>query len=78
LVALLVATGHASERTVRAWNWFGMTLLLHLIAVSWLNPWAGLSMFVLIPAVILPFAVLGHVVVFRRLRLTLASSQPAL
>ena len=69
VVALLVAAGRAGERTIRAWNWLGLALLLHVVAISWLNPWAGLSMFILIPTLMLPFAVLGHVVVFRRLRL---------
>jgi CubicO group peptidase (beta-lactamase class C family) len=69
VVALLVAAGRAGERTIRAWNWLGLVLLLSLVAISWLNPWAGLSLFILIPTVMLPFAVLGHVAVFRRLRL---------
>lgn len=67
---------------VRAWNWIATLLLLNIIVISWLstptplrvfdtvaeNVWIASSPFIRLPTVVVAFAILGHVVIFRRLR----------
>ncbi|MFN2326422.1 MAG: serine hydrolase domain-containing protein [Gemmatimonadales bacterium] len=67
VVALFVAAGRAEDRWLRAWNWLGLGLLLNIVIMSWLNSWVAGSVFIWLPAVMLPFGVVGHVVVFHRL-----------
>jgi hypothetical protein len=81
-VAVLVATGHAGLRTVRIWNLLGALLLLNVVVIAWLstptplrvfrnspaNEWITAPPYVWLPTVMVAFAILGHVVLFRRLR----------
>lgn len=83
VVAGLLLAGRASHGLVRAWNWLGVTLLAGIIAISILstpvpfrvfmnepaNVWVAQPPFVWLPAIMVLAAVLGHVVIFRRLRL---------
>ncbi|HJR60960.1 MAG TPA: serine hydrolase domain-containing protein [Vicinamibacterales bacterium] len=85
VVAVLVATGRAGLRVVRAWNWLGTLLLANIIVIAWLsaptplrvfknepaNVWVTTEPYVWLPAVMVAFAVLGHIVVFRCLRSSL-------
>lgn len=86
VVALVVATGRAGVRTVRAWNWLGTILLLNIVVISILsapgplrafrtapaNTWITIAPYVWVPTVMVAFAILGHLVLFRRLRAPLA------
>jgi CubicO group peptidase (beta-lactamase class C family) len=83
VVAVLVATGRAGLRTVRAWNVAGSLLLCNIIMIAWLstptplrvfrtppaNTWVAAAPYVWLPTVMVAFAILGHLVIFRRLRL---------
>ena len=82
VVAALLATGRAGIRTVRAWNWLGTLLLVNIIAIAGLsaptpwrvfrnapaNVWITTAPFVWLPAVMVAFAILGHIAIYRRLR----------
>jgi hypothetical protein len=82
-VAWLVATDRAGTRLVRAWNWLGVLLLSNVLIIAMLstplpfrlftsepaNVWITTAPFVWLPAIMVLMAILGHVVVFRRLRL---------
>jgi hypothetical protein len=68
---------------VRLWNWMGLALLVNIVVISNLsaptplrvfmnepaNEWIARAPFVWLPAVMVLTALLGHVVVFRRLRM---------
>ena len=83
VVALLVATGRVGRRTVRAWNWLSALLLLNVMVISLLsapeplrvfhtqpaNTWITAAPWVWVPTVMVAAAMLGHIVLFRRLRL---------
>jgi hypothetical protein len=64
----LVPLGFASRRVVRVWNLVAALLLADLVLVVWLNEWVGQSEFVWLPTVLIPFAALAHIVLFRKLR----------
>jgi hypothetical protein len=82
VVAVLLATGRAGIRTVRAWNWLGTLLLVNIIVIAALsapmpwrvfregpvNVWITAAPYVWLPAVMVAFAILGHIVIFRALR----------
>ena len=82
VVALLVAAGRAGVRTVRTWNLLGMLLLLNVVVIAWLstptpmqlfrqepaNTWIARPPYVWLPTVMVAFAILGHIVVWRRLQ----------
>jgi hypothetical protein len=82
VVALLVAAGRAGVRTVRTWNLLGMLLLLNIVVIAWLstptpmqlfrqepaNTWIAMPPYIWLPTVMVAFAILGHVVVWRRLQ----------
>jgi D-alanyl-D-alanine-carboxypeptidase/D-alanyl-D-alanine-endopeptidase len=82
VVAVLYGTGRAGLRTVRAWNLLGTVLLVNIITIAWLsaptpwrvfregpaNTWVATEPYIWLPAVMVAFAILGHIVVFRRLR----------
>jgi hypothetical protein len=82
VVAILVALGRAGRRTVRAWNIAGTLLLCNIVVIALLstptplrvfrtapaNTWVATAPYVWLPAVMVAFAVVGHIVVFRRLR----------
>jgi serine-type D-Ala-D-Ala carboxypeptidase/endopeptidase len=82
IVGVLVATGRAGVRVVRAWNWLGTLLLANIIVIALLsaptplrvfknepaNVWVTSDPYVWLPTVMVAFAILGHIVIFRRLR----------
>jgi CubicO group peptidase (beta-lactamase class C family) len=83
VVAALVGAGRAGRRTVRAWNVLGALLLCNIITIAWLsaptplrlfhtppaNTWITAPPYVWLPAVMVAMAILGHLVVYRALRL---------
>jgi Beta-lactamase len=68
VLALRVATHGVGVPVVMAWNWLGCILLLHLLAIASVNPWATQTSLTALPAFIVPVALLGHIVVFRKTR----------
>jgi CubicO group peptidase (beta-lactamase class C family) len=82
VVAPLVATGRADLRIVRGWNYLGTLLLCNIIVIALLstptplrvfttvpaNTWITAAPYVWLPSVMVPFAILGHIVICRRLR----------
>jgi hypothetical protein len=82
IVALLVAAGRAGRATVRAWNLLGTVLLCNIVVIAMLstptalrvfrnppaNTWVATAPYVWLPAVMVAFAILGHLVVYRHLR----------
>jgi hypothetical protein len=82
-VAGLLAAGRMPAWGVRAWNWMGMALLVNVMVIANLstpspyrvfmnepaNVWVARAPFVWLPAVMVLTALLGHVVLFRRLRM---------
>lgn len=91
IVAVLVATGRAGVRTVRAWNVLGTLLLINIIVIAFLsapapwrlfrtqpaNVWVTSAPYVWLPAVMVAFAILGHIVIYRRLRASRYTIRPA-
>jgi hypothetical protein len=82
VVATLLALGRMPRWGVWAWNLMGSLLLLNILVVAWLsaptplrlfmnepaNVWITHPPFVWLPSVLVLTAILGHIVVFRRLR----------
>jgi hypothetical protein len=82
VVALLLATRRAGLRLAKWWNMLGAVLLCNIIIVSLLstptalrvfttrpaNTWIAAPPFVWLPTVLVAFAILGHIVVYRALR----------
>ncbi len=82
VVAVLLAIGRAGLRTVRAWNVLGTLLLINILVIALLsaptpwrvlttqppNVWITSAPYVWLPAVMVAFAILGHIVIYRRLR----------
>ena len=82
VVGPLLATGHAGIRTARAWNLLGALLLVNIVTVAMLsaptpfrvfregpaNVWITAAPYVWLPSVMVAFAILGHIVIYRRLR----------
>jgi len=82
LLAAWLARRPAPRRLVHAWNGLGALLLANVLAVAWLsaptplrrfwneppNVWISHAPWVWLPAVMVLAAILGHVLVFRRLR----------
>jgi hypothetical protein len=78
----LLVVGRMPLRGVRFWNWMGFGLLLNVMIIANLstpspfrvftnepaNVWVTRAPFVWLPAVMVLLALLGHVVLFRRLR----------
>ena len=85
LVAILVGRGSAGRRLVAAWNVLGLVLLVNIVAVAILstprfaafgpdrlNVVITYPPFVWLPAILVPAALAGHLVIFRTL-----ASRPA-
>lgn len=83
IVALMLLMRRASLRLVRAWNVLGILLLTNIIVVSVLstptlrvikavplNTWVTGAPYVWLPTVLVAFAILGHIVVYRALQAT--------
>lgn len=82
LVAALLPMDRMPLRGVWIWNCVGSVLLLNVVTIAWLsaptplrifvnepaNVWITQPPFVWLPAVMVAFALLGHILVFRRLR----------
>jgi hypothetical protein len=83
LVAGLLLAGRMPAWGVRLWNWMGLALLVNIVVIANLstptpfrvfmnepaNVWISRAPFVWLPAVMVLTAFIGHIVVFRRLRL---------
>lgn len=81
-VAALLATGQLPLWVARAWNVMGALLLANVLAIALMstptplrmfhnepaNLWVTQAPFVWLPAVLVPAALIGHIVIFRRLR----------
>lgn len=81
-VAWLVARGAAPTALIRAWNWLGVCLLGNVVGVALMSmpgpfryflnepstAFIGGFPYVFVPTLFVPTALLGHVLVFRRLR----------
>jgi hypothetical protein len=82
IVGALLATGRTGVRTARAWNVMGTLLLVNIILIAGLstptpwrvfregpaNVWIATEPYVWLPTVMVAFAILGHIVIYRRLR----------
>ncbi len=82
IVCALLATGRAGVRMARAWNVMGTLLLVNIISIALLsapapwrvfrespaNTWIATAPYVWLPTVMVAFAILGHIVIYRRLR----------
>ena len=82
IVGALLATGRAGVPTARAWNVMGTLLLVNIISIALLsaptpwrvfrdgpaNVWITTVPYVWLPTVMVAFAILGHIVIYRRLR----------
>ena len=82
VVGALLAAGRAGVRTVRAWNVMGTLLLVNIILIALLsaptpwrvfrdgpaNVWITTEPYIWLPTVMVAFAILGHIVIYRRLR----------
>ena len=81
-VAALLATGQLPLWVARAWNVMGALLLANVLAIALMstptplrvfrnepaNLWVTQAPFVWLPAVMVAAALIGHIVIFRRLR----------
>ena len=80
LVAFLAANGSAPRWLLIAWNALGSLLLLNVIVIAvistpgiaafgsdHLNTWVAYAPFVWLPGILVPGALLGHLVVWRKL-----------
>jgi len=80
LVAWLIARGHGTRRTPWLWNILGSALLLNIVVVAILslpifaawgpervNVWISHAPFVWLPTVLVPFALIGHLLLWRKL-----------
>lgn len=82
VVALLLAVHRMPIWGVRVWNWVGTLLLINVVVIAVLsmptpmrvfntdppNVWITEAPFVWLPAVMVFYALLGHLLIFRRLR----------
>jgi hypothetical protein len=87
VVAALLAAGRMPRRGVVAWNVIGSLLLANVISIAMLsaptpmrvftdspaNVWITAFPWVWLPTMMVPAAILGHILVFRRLRLDRAA-----
>ncbi|HEU4453291.1 MAG TPA: hypothetical protein VFR81_09535 [Longimicrobium sp.] len=87
LVAALLAAGRMPRRGVAAWNVVGALLLANVVTVAMLaaptpmrvftdgpaNVWITAFPWIWLPTMMVPAAILGHILVFRRLRLDRAA-----
>jgi D-alanyl-D-alanine-carboxypeptidase/D-alanyl-D-alanine-endopeptidase len=83
IVVVLLATGSAGVRTVRAWNVMGTLLLVNIVLIGWLSAptpwrvfrdgpadvWITTVPYIWLPTMMVACAILGHIVIYRRLRI---------
>jgi hypothetical protein len=88
LAAVLVA-GRAPVWLVRVWNWMGFALLVNVVTIAVLstplpirlfhnepvNVWVTQAPYIWLPTVLVLAALLGHILVFRRLRAEAAAAR---
>ena len=87
VVSSLFVIGRGSRRVVIVWNAAGLCLLVNIVAIAIaslplfrafgedrLNVWVTYPPFVWLPGILVPFALLGHVLVWRKLRITKKTS----
>jgi hypothetical protein len=81
-VSLLLASGLAGARISKSWNVLGSLLLLNVVVISLVsaptpirvfensppNVWITRPPYIWLPTVMVAFAILGHIVVYRALR----------
>jgi hypothetical protein len=81
-LSLLLISGLAGTRAVRFWNVLGSLLLLNVVVIALLsaptplrvfrndppNVWITQPPYVFLPTVMVAFAILGHIVIFRALQ----------
>ena len=80
-IALAAAAGRAPRWLIAAWNLLGLLLLINIVTIAivstpliaafgadHLNTWVAEAPYVWLPGVLVPAALFGHVVVFRKLR----------
>ena len=88
-VALLLALGFGGRRLAIAWNLLGSVLLLNIVSVAFLstptfalfgperlNTWVAYAPFVWLPAVMVACALIGHLVIWRRLLTPTTTPRP--
>ncbi len=82
LMTIWLVRGHPSSRVVFAWNTLGVVLLLNIVVIAMLsaptpfrvfmnepaNVWITHAPWVWLPTVMVSAAIIGHVLVYRRLR----------
>jgi hypothetical protein len=82
VVATLLLLGRMPIRGVKIWNWGGSLLLLNIVVIALLstptplrvfpqepaNVWIVDAPFIWLPSLFVAYALLGHLLVFRRLR----------
>jgi len=82
-VAWLAARGRATPTIIRAWNVLGVLLLVNVLVIAIVsmptplrlfmnepaNTWVSKAPFVWLPTVLVPAAIVGHILVWRKLRL---------
>ena len=86
LLGPFLAVRHVDYRTVHAWNAIGFLLLVNIVTIAVLstplfrvfenepaNTWIASFPYVWLPTVLVPAALLGHVLIWRRLRLDRAA-----
>lgn len=80
VLAVLVAMGRASRSRVRLWNAIGFVLLVNIVGIAILsfplfaffgpdklNVWVTYPPFVWLAGVLVPAALLGHILIWRKL-----------
>jgi len=91
VLAVLIATGRASAPMVRAWNTVGLLLLANVVTIAILslplpirafhnppaNTWVAEFPFVWLPTVMVATALLGHLLIYRRLRMDRERAGPS-
>ena len=81
VMSILLASGRAGRKAVRVWNLAGFCLLLNIVTIAVaslplfrafgddrVNVWVADPPFVWLPGALVPAALLGHLLVWRKLR----------
>lgn len=80
LLSVMLATGHGGRSAIRVWNVGGLCLLANIVAIAiaslpvfrafgpgQVNEWVAWPPFVWLPGVLVPAALCGHLLVWRKL-----------
>ena len=81
VLSVLLARGKAGTTAVRIWNAVGFLLLVNIVTIAvaslpmfhafgedHVNDWVTYTPFVWLPGVLVPAALLGHLLIWRKLR----------